>query len=251
MSTTNTKETIAADYGLAKPKGGSSMQWNLIFAAAFGVLIWFASNQMDVYGDGLVEAKDHEGQKHNYYGLKKKWEGSKVEVARLKKIRPKDRLAMYFGYDYQALTLAIAKTPDTAVILFPVDQAGLTQAYANQKMVYQLIRKKSAKQPLSKEEEAALASARVLVTSKNQIIPVGGTNGGGLGNYFWNRYFSYPRQYCYKGDTTDFNQALVEKATHLFIVEGKGYELLDYTIPVEKRLSYDVVPLHNPQKSKK
>jgi hypothetical protein len=61
----------------------------------------------------------------------------------------------------------------------------------------------------------------------------------------WMEYFLYPRL-CLTIGSDSLHPDLAKKATHVLIVEGKGYEKLKYDVPVEQRMQEAVLPIERP-----
>lgn len=61
----------------------------------------------------------------------------------------------------------------------------------------------------------------------------------------WMEYFLYPRL-CVSMGSKEQHPDLAKRATHVVIVEGKGYEELKYDVPVEQRVQEAVLPIDHP-----
>lgn len=61
----------------------------------------------------------------------------------------------------------------------------------------------------------------------------------------WTQYFIYPRLCVAMGKEKD-NPELAKRATHIVIIEGKGYDRLKYDIPVEQRPEVAILPINEP-----
>lgn len=61
----------------------------------------------------------------------------------------------------------------------------------------------------------------------------------------WMEYFLYPRL-CLAIGREDEYPELAKRATHVLIVQGKGYEKLKYDVPVEQRTSEAILPIDHP-----
>lgn len=65
----------------------------------------------------------------------------------------------------------------------------------------------------------------------------------------WMEYWIYPRL-CVTRGREDAQPGLAEKVTHVVIVGGKGYDKLNYEVPVEQRASEAVLPVNLPTNQK-
>lgn len=61
----------------------------------------------------------------------------------------------------------------------------------------------------------------------------------------WVEYFIYPRLCVAQGQEAD-HPDLTKRATHVLIIEGKGYDKLKYEVPVEQRPMEAVLPIDQP-----
>lgn len=61
----------------------------------------------------------------------------------------------------------------------------------------------------------------------------------------WVEYFIYPRLCVAQGQEAD-HPDLAKRATHVLIIEGKGYERLKYNVPAEQRAMEAILPIDNP-----
>lgn len=61
----------------------------------------------------------------------------------------------------------------------------------------------------------------------------------------WSSYFVYPRKLIYH-DEKDKYPELYKTATHVAIINGWGYELLDYN--VQSRSAFAILPLKGEKK---
>ncbi|MCS6934467.1 MAG: hypothetical protein NZM35_04855 [Chitinophagales bacterium] len=61
----------------------------------------------------------------------------------------------------------------------------------------------------------------------------------------WTEFFIYPRLCLNIGDE-DKQPELARRATHVMIVDGRGYEKLKYHIPPEQRPRDAILPIHQP-----
>lgn len=61
----------------------------------------------------------------------------------------------------------------------------------------------------------------------------------------WMEYFLYPRLCLARGREKEY-PALANRVTHVLIVQGKGYDLLKYDVPVDQRPSEAILPIDHP-----
>lgn len=61
----------------------------------------------------------------------------------------------------------------------------------------------------------------------------------------WTEYFIYPRLCLMTGKEEEWPK-LAKRATHVLIIEGKGYDKLKYNVPVEMRAPEAVLPIDAP-----
>ncbi|HWB64471.1 MAG TPA: hypothetical protein VG603_13225 [Chitinophagales bacterium] len=61
----------------------------------------------------------------------------------------------------------------------------------------------------------------------------------------WSEYFLYPRLCVAIGDEKD-HPDLAKRATHVIIIEGKGYDKLKYNVPAQLRQQEAVLPIDTP-----
>jgi hypothetical protein len=61
----------------------------------------------------------------------------------------------------------------------------------------------------------------------------------------WVEYFIYPRLCLVEGKEKE-HPDLAKRATHVLIIEGKGYDKLKYDVPVEQRVQEAVLPIDHP-----
>ncbi len=61
----------------------------------------------------------------------------------------------------------------------------------------------------------------------------------------WMEYFLYPRLCLARGREKEY-PALANRVTHVLIVQGKGYDLLKYDVPLDQRPSEAIMPIDHP-----
>lgn len=90
-------------------------------------------------------------------------------------------------------------------------------------------------------------------TPKDAVIFIPGGDSAMWNNSKWNyiyepewvEYFIYPRLCVVIGKEKD-HPDLAKRATHVLIVEGKGYEKLKYDVPMDSRVPEGIFPIDHP-----